>query len=137
LEGAENFRSRGGLVAEPEDEDAGQDLFRREQAEATSLTPEFYLCSGRGGGGNRGQSLCKRGVASMIERCKPAVEELPRGCIGDEAHLLAPAREVNENGGVNRADVVPRAGGLRSVAGIAEDDGVDLVWIVIVFLVPS
>jgi hypothetical protein len=44
---------------------------------------------------------------------------------------------VNEDGGVNGADVVSAAGGHRSVAGIAEDDGVDLVWIVIVFLVGS
>jgi hypothetical protein len=38
---------------------------------------------------------------------------------------------------VNGADVVSGAGGHRSVRGIAEDDGVDLVWIVIVFLAGS
>jgi hypothetical protein len=38
---------------------------------------------------------------------------------------------------VNGADVVSAAGGLRSVGGIAEDNGVDLVGIVIVFLVGS
>jgi len=36
---------------------------------------------------------------------------------------------------VNGADVVSGASGHRSVGGIAEDNGVDLVWIVIVFLV--
>jgi hypothetical protein len=41
---------------------------------------------------------------------------------------------VNEDGGVNGADVVSRLGGHRSVVGIAEDNGVDLVWVVIVFL---
>jgi hypothetical protein len=35
------------------------------------------------------------------------------------------------------ADVVSRAGWHRCVGGIAEDDGVDLIWIVIVFLAGS
>jgi hypothetical protein len=35
---------------------------------------------------------------------------------------------------VNGADVGSGASGHRSVGGIADDDGVDLVWIVIVFL---
>ena len=34
---------------------------------------------------------------------------------------------MNEDGGVNGADVVSAAGGHRSVGGIAEDNGVDLV----------
>jgi hypothetical protein len=37
---------------------------------------------------------------------------------------------VNENGGVNGADVISSSGGHGSVGGIAEDDGVDLGWIV-------
>ena len=49
LEGAEGFNRRGGLVAEPEDQDAGLDLFGREQVEATGLLPELDLCSGSGG----------------------------------------------------------------------------------------
>ena len=43
LEGAEDFGRGGSLVAEPEDEDAGLDLFGREQAEAAGLPPEFDL----------------------------------------------------------------------------------------------
>ena len=35
---------------------------------------------------------------------------------------------------MNGADVSSGASGHRSVGGVAEDDGVDLVWIVIVFL---
>jgi hypothetical protein len=38
---------------------------------------------------------------------------------------------------MNGADVISRAGGHRSVGGIAEDDGVDLIWIVLVFLAGS
>jgi hypothetical protein len=38
---------------------------------------------------------------------------------------------------VNAADVVSTAGGHRSVGGITEDNGIDLVGIVIVFLVGS
>jgi hypothetical protein len=37
---------------------------------------------------------------------------------------------VNEDGGVNGANVVSRASGHRSVGGITEDDGIDLGWIV-------
>src|SRR5271155_9736 len=59
------------------------------------------------------------------------------GGVGDEAHLVARARKVNEDGGVNGADVGSAAGGHRSVGRIAEDNGVDLVGIVIVFLVGS
>jgi hypothetical protein len=44
---------------------------------------------------------------------------------------------VNEDGGVNSADVSSAAGGYRSVARIAEDNGVDLIGIVIVFLAGS
>jgi hypothetical protein len=39
-------------VAGPEDEDAGLDLFGREQAKAAGLPPEFHLCGGRGGDSN-------------------------------------------------------------------------------------
>ena len=134
LEGAEELGWRRGLVAEPEDEDAGLDLFGREQAKATGLPSEIHLCAGRGGESNVGQSIRKRGVACLIKRGKPVVEELAGGGVGDEAHLGAPAWKANENGGVNWADVGSWASGHRSVGGIADDDGVDLVWIVIVFL---
>src|SRR5438552_2764485 len=82
-----------------------------------------------------GQSVAKRGVACLVEGGEPAVEEAAGGGVGDEAHLVAEAGQVNEDGGVNGADVVSRAGGHRSVGGITEDDGVDLGWIV--FLVGS
>jgi hypothetical protein len=39
---------------------------------------------------------------------------------------------MNEDGGVNGADVVSPAGGHRSVGGITEGDGIDLGWIVFV-----
>ena len=49
LEGAENLSRQGRLVAEPEDKDAGLDLFGREQVEAAGLLSELELCSGCGG----------------------------------------------------------------------------------------
>jgi hypothetical protein len=134
LEGAEELGCRRGLVAESEDEDAGLDLFGREQAKATGLPPEVHLCAGRGGKSNIRQSIRKCGVACLIKGGKPVVEEVAGGGVGDEAYLGSPARKANENGGVNGADVGSGASGHRSVGGIAEDDGVDLVWIVIVFL---
>jgi hypothetical protein len=39
---------------------------------------------------------------------------------------------MNDDEGMNRADVVALASGYGSVGGIAEDDGVDLVGIVFV-----
>jgi hypothetical protein len=65
------------------------------------------------------------------------VEEVACGGVGDEAHLVAHAGKANEDGRVNGADVGSRRGGHRSALGIAEDDGVDLVWIVIFFLAGS
>lgn len=43
LEGAEDFGCRGSLVAEPEDEHAGLDLFGREKSEAAGLAAELHL----------------------------------------------------------------------------------------------
>ena len=129
-----NFGWRRGFVAEPEDEDTGLDLFGREQAKATGLPPQVHLCAGRGRESNVRQSIRKRGVACLIKGGKPVVEELTGGSVGDEAYLGAPAWKANENGGVNGADRGSGASGHRSVGGIADDDGVDLVWIVIVFL---
>ena len=43
LESAEDFGRGGSLVAEPEDENAGLDLFCREQAEAAGLLAELHL----------------------------------------------------------------------------------------------
>ena len=74
LESAEDLVRRGGLVAEPEDEDAGLDLFGREQAEAAGLLAEFDLCSGRGGELDGGQSVAKRGVTCLIEGGEPVIE---------------------------------------------------------------
>jgi hypothetical protein len=65
------------------------------------------------------------------------VEEVAGGGVGDEAHLVAHAGKANEDGGVNGADVGSGRRGHRSTFGIAEDDGVDLVWIVIFFLAGS
>jgi hypothetical protein len=137
LEGAENLGRRGGLVVEPEDQDAGLDLFGREQAEAAGLPPKFHLCGGHGGESNVGQSSRKRGIGCVVKGGKPVVKEMAGRGVGDEAHLVAGARKVNEDGGVNGADVGSAAGGHRSVGRIAEDNGVDLVGIVIVFLVGS
>ena len=134
VESAEDLGRRGGLVAEPEDQDAGQHLFGRKQVEAAGLSPEIHLCRGCGVKSDIGQSIRKRGVACLIKGREPVVEEVAGGGVGDEAHLVARARKANQDGGVNGADVISRAGGHRSVAGIAQDDGVDLIWIVIVFL---
>jgi hypothetical protein len=123
------------LVAESEDENAGLDLFGREQVEAAGLLPELDLCSGCGCERDIGQSIAKSGVARLIEGGEPAIEEAAGWCVGDEAHLIAKAGQANEDGGVNGADVVALASGYGSVGGIAEDDGVDLRWIV--FLVGS
>ena len=82
LEGAEDLDRRGGLVAEPEDEDAGLDFFGREQVEAAGLLPEFDLCSSRGGERDIGQSVAKRGVACLIEGGEPVVEEAAGGVSG-------------------------------------------------------
>jgi len=137
LEGAEDLGRQRGLVAEPEDEHAGQDLFGREQEEAAGLAPKFHLCGGRGGESDSGQCIGKGGVGCLIKGGEPVVEQAAGGGVGDEAHLVAGARKANDDGGMNRADVISRAGGHRSVGGIAEDDGVDLIWIVIVFLAGS
>ncbi len=120
---------------ESEDEDAGLDLFGKEQGEAAGLLPELYLCSSRGGECDIGQSVAKCGIACLIEGGEPVVEEAASGGVGDEAHLVSKAGQANEDGGVNRADVLSPAGGYRSVGGITENDGVDLGWIV--FLVVS
>ena len=62
----------------------------------------------------------------LVEGGEPAVEEAARGGVGDQAHLIAEAGQANEDGRVNGADVVSRAGGHRSVGWITKDDGVDL-----------
>jgi len=130
LESAEDLDRRGGLVAESEDEDAGLDFLGREQIEASGLPPQLDLCCGPGGERDIGQSVAKRGVACLVEGGEPAVEEVAGGSVGNEAHLVAEAGQVNEDGGVNGADVVSRAGGHRSVGWITENDGVDLRRIV-------
>jgi hypothetical protein len=61
------------LVAESEDQDAGLDLFCREQNEAAGLPPQLDLGSGRGGERDIGQSVAKRGVACLVEGGEPAV----------------------------------------------------------------
>jgi hypothetical protein len=123
-----------GLVAETEDEDAGLDLFGREQVEAAGLPAELHLCGGGGGERDIGQSVGEGGVAGLIEGGEPVVEETSGRRVGDEAHLVAEAGQVNENEGVNGADVFSPPGGDGGVGGITEDDGVDLVGIVLVVI---
>jgi hypothetical protein len=65
-----------------------------------------------------GQSVAKRGIACLVEGGEPAVEEAAGGGVGNKTHLVAEARQADEDGGVNRADVVSRAGRHRSVGGI-------------------
>jgi hypothetical protein len=71
-------------------------------------------------------------VVCLVEGGEPCVEKAAGGAVGDEAHLVAEAGQVDDDEGVNGADMVAAAGGYRSVGGIAEDDGVDLGWIVFV-----
>jgi hypothetical protein len=130
LEGAEDLCRQGGLVAEPEDEDARLHLFCREQAEAAGLPPEFHLCGSSGLESNVGQSTRKPGVACLIKGGKPVVKEVAGGSVGNEAQLVAEAGKTNKDGGVNGADVVSRTSRDRSFRGIADDDGVDLVGVV-------
>jgi hypothetical protein len=118
------------LVAESEDENAGLDFFGREQVEAAGLLPELDLCGGCGGERYIGQCIAKRGVACLVEGGEPVVEEAPGWCVGDEAYLIAKAGQANEDGWVNGTYVVSWTGGYGSVGGIAEDNGVDLRWIV-------
>ena len=99
----------------PEDQHAGLDLFGREQGEAAGLPAEFHLCGGRGGESNIGQSSRKRRVGCLVKGGKPVVEEVAGGSVGDETHLVARAREANEDGGVHGADMGSAAGGHRSV----------------------
>ena len=73
----------------PEDQNAGLDLFRREQGEAAGLPPEFHLCNGHGGESNIGQSSRKRRVGCLVKGAKPVVEKMAGGRVGDEAHLVA------------------------------------------------
>jgi hypothetical protein len=108
------------------------DLFGREQAEAAGLLPELDLRCRRGGERMIGQSVGKLGVACVVEGGKPAVEETPGGGVGDEAHLVTEAGQANEDGGVNGADVISPLCRYRSVGGITEDDGVDLVGVVFI-----
>ena len=62
-----------------------------------------------------GRATRKCGVACLIESGKPVVEEVASGSVGDEADLVTEAGQTNEDGGVNGADVVSRAGGHRSI----------------------
>ena len=137
LERAQYLGCRGGLVAESKDEDAGLNLFGREQVEAASLLPQLDLCSGRGGERDIGQSVAERGVACLVEGSEPAVEQSARRCVRDEAHLVAEAWKVNENSGVYGADVASPATRYRSVSWIAEHYSIDLGWVVIVITVAS
>ena len=91
LEGAEDLGRRRGLVVESEDQDAGLDLFGREQVETAGLPPEFHLCSGGGGERNIGQSVRERGVGCLVKGGEPVVEEMAGGSVGDQPHLVAEA----------------------------------------------
>jgi hypothetical protein len=61
LESAEDFGPQGGLVSESKHEDAGLDLFGREQVEPAGLLPKLHLRSGRGGGGDTGLGQLRTG----------------------------------------------------------------------------
>lgn len=131
LQGAEGL-GLGGLVAETKDEDAGLDLFGREEREAAGLLAELDLRGGSGGERDGGKSAAERGVAPVVEGGEPAVEEAAGGGVGDEAGLLAEAGQVNDDEGVDVADVVAVAGGGGGVGGVAEDNGVDFVFVVFI-----
>ena len=107
------------------------------RCEAAGLLPEFHLCGGHRAESNIGQSSRERGVGCLVKGGKPVVEKMAGRGVGDETHLVAGARKANEDGGMNGADVGSAAGGHRSVGRIAEDNGVDLVGIVIVVLAGS
>jgi hypothetical protein len=74
---------------EPEDQDAGLDLFGREQGKAAGLPPEFHLCGGRGIESNIGQSSRNCGIGCLVKGAQPVVEEMAGRGVGDEAHLVA------------------------------------------------
>jgi len=74
---------------EPEDQDAGLDLFGREQGEAAGLPPEFHLCGGRGIESNIGQSSRERGIGCLVKGGQPVVEEMAGRGVGNETHLVA------------------------------------------------
>ncbi len=131
LKGAEELGGCGGLIAEPEDEEAGLDLFGGKEIEAAGVFAELHLCGGGGREGGVGEGVGEGGVAGLVEGGEPVVEEVAGGGFGDEADLIAVAGEADEDEGVDGADVVSAAGGAGCVGGIAEDDGVDLGGIVV------
>jgi len=90
------------------------------------------LRGGSGGERDGGKSAAERGVAPVVEGGEPAVEEAAGGGVGDEAGLLAEAGQVNDDEGVDVADVVAVAGGGGGVGGVAEDNGVDFVFVVFI-----
>ena len=101
---------------EAEDEDAGLDLLSGEQFEAAGLLSEVHLGSG-GGEGYGGEGVAEGGVAGLVEGGEPAVEEVAGGGVGDEAGFGAVAGQADEDGGVDRADVVSLAGWDGASAG--------------------
>ena len=96
------------------------------------LLAKFDLCGGSRGECLVGQSIGERGIACLIEGREPVVEEMAGGAVGDEAHLITPARQVDDDEWVNGADVLALARRHGSVGGVGEDDGVDLVGVVLV-----
>jgi hypothetical protein len=71
-------------------------------------------------------------LVCLVERGEPCVEKAAGGAVGDKAHLVAEAGQADEDEGVNGADMIAPAGRYGSIGGIAEDDGVDLGWIILV-----
>jgi len=132
LQRTEHLTSQRSLVAEAKDEDAGSDLPGGEQTEPTGLLPQLHLRIRRCIGRSIGQDVRKLRVACLVERGKPRIEEVAGRAVGDQAHVIAKARQVNDDKRVHGADVVSPAGGHRSVGRIPEHDGVDLRWIVFV-----
>ena len=77
----------------------------------------------------------KCGVAGLVESGQPVVQKVSRRSVGDEAYLVAEARQVNNDRAVNRTDVGSVVARRSSLAGIADNDHVNLVWIIRLSLV--
>lgn len=136
LEGAKDFVAFAGLVAEPEDEDAGLDLFGGEQIEAAGLSAKLHLCSElgvvAGFSGEAWQGSLEGGFIGLVEGREPVVEQMAGWGVGDQAGLVAEAGQVHDDEGMDGAGCLVATGWAGSVGGIAEDDGVDLVGIILV-----
>ena len=55
--------------------------------------------------------------------------------VRDQAHLVAVARQTDEDGGMNVAYPRALAGRYGSIGGVADHDRVNLVWVVLIVFV--